>query len=660
MATTLQGNTTSLQGSGAGLLQGGMSNLQGSSPIIQAPQTSPAAPIAASDNGIKANAPVVPTQPNRTIPASSQPKINDVSDKYANVNGTIYDINTDTPYSSSGQFFKDSGLSSFNNVKFNTTYTPPLAVSSSAMPNSVNSASAPAGGTTGVPAWQPGDTPTTQDQAIQNETYYGQQSDAEKEALGALNNYQKQVANTDANIETQAIPVGFMTGQQATNDKLAAINEGNLQQTVSNAQTDRQLKESAAAAEAGQLAPIQVSPGNEAVSPTTGSVVASQPLYTPTTNPATGALATVNATTGDVNNNYGSNSSTGTYGSAATSNGLLGVGATQNNPTGLKDPSTGQFATYPTVQAGLDAAANQFSLYQNGQSSSGITGTSTLNQAIAKWNNNGQYNGDDVAKTLASMGVSGVTGNTPISQLNASQVAEAIANHETGYTPGSSTSQNSNTGYGPKIDSAVSSALKGIPLDTLGLSDAQKSTAIEAAKKQDPNFNDSLNSQNFAALSAAKQATVTAAAQKSSAISAADGVLEGTLQKMSQLASQVNLSGFPELDQFLQGKSSQYSNNPQLAAFKTLWSNAVTQYAIISSGGNGQPDQGDLSGAQNFIPAAGNSDVYTSLYNTLSDTAQREVSKQQDIINGQLGGDSSTSSGSGSSVDLSKYNFSLQ
>ena len=640
-------------------LQGSLGAPAVGQPVAPLVQNAPAgslassSPLASANNGTKAATPQISTVPNTTIPSSAQ-KTTDVSDKYANVNGTIWNTTTNTPYNNEQEFFKDSGYSSFNGLKFADNYTPPA--SNNSAPSSSNPApSSSTPSTPSAPAWQPGDTPTNQQQAIANESYYAQLSPEEQTDTQALTNLDSSAKAEAQNMDLVGGPTRFVTGAEAAIQNLAAIQEAPYQTQLAIAQANRQAKEAAATSQAGQLAPIQVSPGNEAVSPTTGAVIANQPSYSATVNPSTGALSTVNQTTGQVNNNYGGNSGT-TYGSASTANGLLGVGATQNNPTGLKDPSTGNFATYPTVQAGLQAAAQQFQLYQTGQSSSGLTGSSTLNQAIAKWNNNSSnYNGDSVAQTLQSMGVSGVTGNTPISQLDPNQVAEAIASHETGYNPGSSSSQ-----YGPIISSAVQSVLQGVPVESLGLSQAQESLVNQQAKQQNASYNPATNTQNFSALSSAKQTAVTQAVQKKTAIIAADNTLDGTLQQMATLADKVNLSNVPKLDQWLNGKITDYSNDPDLVEFKSLWNNAKTQYAIISSGGNQTPDQGDLDSAQGYIPMAGNSSVYSGLSSTLSNTAQREAQSQQEVIDSEIGtsagsGGTATGSGNSSNADVSKY-----
>lgn len=75
----------------------------------------------------------VPVGQQTTSPSSNlQPKPNttstpapkDLSGTYANVNGTIYNTVTKQKFSNPADFFKDSGQTSFNNLKFNTSYTP--------------------------------------------------------------------------------------------------------------------------------------------------------------------------------------------------------------------------------------------------------------------------------------------------------------------------------------------------------------------------------------------------------------------------------------------------------------------------------------------------------------------------------------------------------
>lgn len=82
--------------------------------------------------------PVGPAQPTQTIkPAAPAqlPSLNvtagvqapkDLSGRYADVNGTIWDKMTNKAFSTESQFFANSGLKNFQNVKFDTAWQPPL------------------------------------------------------------------------------------------------------------------------------------------------------------------------------------------------------------------------------------------------------------------------------------------------------------------------------------------------------------------------------------------------------------------------------------------------------------------------------------------------------------------------------------------------------
>jgi hypothetical protein len=101
-----------------GLLYGGSNTLQGSTPNLQSP-------------GVQATSPSQNvTAPKNTLPASqtAAPAINDLSGSYANVNGTIYNKSTGQGYSTPQQFYSAAGVNSFNNLKFDTSWTPPTVL----------------------------------------------------------------------------------------------------------------------------------------------------------------------------------------------------------------------------------------------------------------------------------------------------------------------------------------------------------------------------------------------------------------------------------------------------------------------------------------------------------------------------------------------------
>ena len=116
-----------LQGSSGSLLQGSM----GAPAVPNVAQAAPA--LSTPSMGVAPKNPVnnIPVAAPKLTPAQAAP-VNDLSKEYANVNGTIYNINGPTAntnssgaYTNQASFFKDSGLNSFNNVKFDTSWTPP-------------------------------------------------------------------------------------------------------------------------------------------------------------------------------------------------------------------------------------------------------------------------------------------------------------------------------------------------------------------------------------------------------------------------------------------------------------------------------------------------------------------------------------------------------
>lgn len=117
----LQQQTGTLQGS-AGVLQGSVPALQGSVQPVQGPVFNQPAP-----------APAPAPAPSRTATRSTvrpaaapvQPAGTDLSSRYANVGGTIYDMQSGQAFSTPQQFFQSSGVNSFNGVQFNTQWQPP-------------------------------------------------------------------------------------------------------------------------------------------------------------------------------------------------------------------------------------------------------------------------------------------------------------------------------------------------------------------------------------------------------------------------------------------------------------------------------------------------------------------------------------------------------
>jgi len=66
-----------------------------------------------------ANPPVSPA------PSSVLSPTIDLSARFALYNGTIYDKSTGTAFTNAGSFFQAAGVAGFNNLKFDTSYTPP-------------------------------------------------------------------------------------------------------------------------------------------------------------------------------------------------------------------------------------------------------------------------------------------------------------------------------------------------------------------------------------------------------------------------------------------------------------------------------------------------------------------------------------------------------
>lgn len=69
--------------------------------------------------------------------------INNISDKFGKVGSTIYNKKTNQGYSNPQSFFQDAGVSSFDNLQFDTNYKPPVSGSSLTSVNSAPVKSSP-------------------------------------------------------------------------------------------------------------------------------------------------------------------------------------------------------------------------------------------------------------------------------------------------------------------------------------------------------------------------------------------------------------------------------------------------------------------------------------------------------------------------------------
>lgn len=63
-------------------------------------------------------------------PPPTVPQVIDLSDKYGIVGQTVYRKSDNKPFSTPQEFFKDAGINTFQNVKFDTNFKPPVAGSS--------------------------------------------------------------------------------------------------------------------------------------------------------------------------------------------------------------------------------------------------------------------------------------------------------------------------------------------------------------------------------------------------------------------------------------------------------------------------------------------------------------------------------------------------
>lgn len=241
-----QGN--SLQGGGVAPLQGNISPLQGGyNPMGQVASPTPAA---------KPNpAPTAYGTAGATSPKQSY--INDLSSRYGLNKGTVYDKTTNQGFSNEQDFFKSAGVNSFNNLKFDTGYTPGGASAPAAAP-----AAAPVNnGMAGNPLAQKNafiPTEAEKDPMAPFKTAYQdyikslapsqQVQDAQKAYLDFVKSKELGLQG----IEDKVIPMQFITGQKASLENRAQIEAKRLQGDIGLAQ-DIQTANTAAAKAKSEL-----------------------------------------------------------------------------------------------------------------------------------------------------------------------------------------------------------------------------------------------------------------------------------------------------------------------------------------------------------------------------------------------------------------------
>lgn len=489
--------------------------------------------------GVKAITPQNNIQtPPKTLP-TTQIAPRDLSSTYANVGGRIYNTQSQTMFSNPADFFKDSGVSSFDNLKFNTNYTPtgretiygqsapqvtlqPQVTSTAQTPQiTPNPApSAPPASNTG--AYTPpnqGTTGVSQGGIIGNlinnaNTASNGASAAYLKDKAALQALEASNAQANANIESEPIDLSLATGEKGILQRLFAARQGALQTGIQN---DLGLLNAGTSANssAGQLnAPI--------VNPQT------QGLVNPSANTTTGAT-----TSGAVNLNS-----------------LIGTRTDANGKANGEyfNKSTGQAFANPQALAD----------YVN-QQSPGIGATA-----------------QNVFQLLQSQGQSGQGGN-----LNQILSGLGITGNSVGYFTGLIQAvQNSN---GDMNAAHVPTAIQPIMNQILQqMSGGQYSPG-----------NASIN-YGLQGTQAAQQAAYQSASQQANALS-------GQLQTLIT-SSKINPSNLTAVNGIIQGVSN-FASDPNYQQFSNLLTDIASRYAqvLTPTGGNvtdykAQTAQGLLSG----------------------------------------------------------------
>jgi len=329
---------------------------------LQSNTSNPAVPGVAQANGLQLqgsgtnvsslNAPAsmgIQTPSPKVSTSTPPPIVNtvkDLSNQYANVNGTIYNKNTGQGYSDPSSFFKDSGVSSFNNLKFDTNWTPPTStLGGLQMPGSTQSNQGSgllAPGSTGggllgsTPAQNNSSGYNTSQNPNANTSAYS--SDYTSLASGNYGDLVKQSAQlstpsqqeidlanniaalkgtaTEAMADTSTVgDLEGATGRQTAISTAANAKIQAMEDQLTNLQNQRNNALAGVNNQINALKPVSAAPGTTLINPATGETVAS------TTEPITNIAGAPTSF----------NPSTGLIGQGATGGGILGTSSSGGN-----------------------------------------------------------------------------------------------------------------------------------------------------------------------------------------------------------------------------------------------------------------------------------------------------------------------------------------
>lgn len=306
-----------------------------------------------------------------------------------------------------------------------------------------------------------------QDEFLQNIQSYFTPSEQEKFIQEQINQATKEYNDQNIALGTQGILGSVASAQQARAYELAQNKLNSLTNTLSNVQATRKDKLEAAKflfdANKNSFTSLldtytKLAPQNigSKINDATGDV------YVIFKDPLTGKASTqlvgnvgvgakqldfgkigtdmfgndqygfINKTTGEIapiqSGTTPQASGATTIGNVAT--GLNTPAAKNNNPGNLKNPD-GSWQSFATPQEGFQALVNDVTAKQTGNTRTGLNANSTLLQFFQKYapasdNNNPVAYAQSVAQQL------GTSVNTPIGQLDSTQLASAIAQHEDG------------------------------------------------------------------------------------------------------------------------------------------------------------------------------------------------------------------------------------
>lgn len=556
------------------------------------------APVATAPVGVKAKSPTTSAVAPSNKLATAQVAPRDLSATYGIKDGTVYNKNSQTKFSTAGDFFKDSGLSSFNNLKFDTTYNPTGKETVYGMPSvplSTPVAPTPlptqANQTTPAPLTGPYTPPNQGTNGVSQGGIIGnligianKETPQVTQARANLQGLTEDYGNQNADILSRPEGLTQQTGQQGILASLFA-NKQQAAQTALDSALTSQGQQITATNNAGQLnAPIIANPGQVQINP---------------------SQATPGATTSG----------------AANLNSLIGQrtlpGQTQvefyNTSTGQGFSSPEELAAFVNQQIpGANATAqNVFSILQ----SSGQGGTNVLGFT------------PQLIQQYAQLAASGQLGAIPADVQSNPVIWSQVLNAANAISPGFN--------YNVAAGSGAATQQNIINSGTAASDAAHQGAVITGT---------------------AGAHSVSDLTQQSSALKAAFGGADANFKLLINTAKQggVNDTNVPALNTLQQNVQRGLTSNSAVINFQSTLREVRSQYANILGGGTATESSRQAANEQ--IPDNISLGALQSLYTNMTSAAQNRIRgiDQQISTLQQSGG---TGAGVGVNSNGSLYNF---